>query len=178
MAAPPRVVARASRGEKLVLAVFLALLTLWMLPGALAIVASAHPTLEPSSRAVLAYPRSRSSSSSRCSFWSPPHGRGLLTFREVAEGIHWKAVFMFGDGLAMASALEASGFSRWISLAVAGSAALDKYSLSTIGCPITLPASNTAAPARSRAHRPPPRCQWRSSTDPRRSECPTCSRSA
>lgn len=72
----------------------------------------------------------------------------LLTIREISEGVDWNVVFMFG-GLAMGVALDASGFSQWLALAISGSGVLDPFKLTVIaallGFAITFPASNTAA---------------------------------
>ncbi|MEM2791256.1 MAG: SLC13 family permease [Thermofilaceae archaeon] len=142
---------RASKEEKLVVAVFLAVLVLWMLPGALAIAASAIPSLEPVSKTVSAYlPEAAPAVLAILALGLIRTEKGpLLTFKEIAEGVDWNVVFMFGGGLAMGLALDASGFSRWIALAISSLGALDAFSLSVIGALlgflITFPASNTAA---------------------------------
>ncbi|MEM2678354.1 MAG: SLC13 family permease [Thermofilaceae archaeon] len=142
---------RASREEKLVVAVFLAVLVLWMLPGALAIAASAIPSLEPISKTVSAYlPEAAPAVLAIVALGLIRTEKGpLLTFKEIAEGVDWNVVFMFGGGLAMGLALDASGFSRWIALGISSLGALDAFSLSVIGALlgflITFPASNTAA---------------------------------
>jgi len=137
--------------EKLVLAVFATTLTLWMLPGALVIVAGFDPGFEPIASTV-----------SKCLPEAAPAvlavlllgllrtGKGpLLTMQEISEGIDWNVVFMFGGGLAMGKALDASGFSRWIALVISRAGALDTFTLSAVaallGFLITFPASNTAA---------------------------------
>ncbi|MEM4679955.1 MAG: SLC13 family permease, partial [Thermofilaceae archaeon] len=143
--------ARASREEKLVVAVFLVTLALWMLPGALAIAASALPSLEPVSKTVTAYlPEAAPAVLAILALGLIRTEKGpLLTFEEIAEGVDWNVVFMFGGGLAMGLALDASGFSRWIALMITSAGNLDVYRLSVVGALLgfilTLPASNTAA---------------------------------
>lgn len=143
--------AQAGREEKLVVAVFLAVLALWMLPGALAIAASALPSLEPVSKTVSAHlPEAAPAVLAVVALGLIRTGKDpLLTFQEIAEGVDWNVVFMFGGGLAMGLALDASGFSRWVALAIASFGSLDAFSLSAIGALLgfllTFPASNTAA---------------------------------
>ncbi len=137
--------------EKLVVAVFLFVLALWVLPGALAIAASALPELEGAYRVAARYlPEAAPAALAVLALGLLRTRRGpLLTFQEIAEGVDWNVVFMFGGGLAMGAALDASGFSRWLALAIAGSGPLDPFKLTAIaallGFAITFPASNTAA---------------------------------
>lgn len=142
---------RMSREEKLVVAVFLTALALWMLPGALALAASAYPSLETVSKTVSSYlPEAAPAVLAVITLGLIRTEKGpLLTFQEIVEGIDWNVVFMFGGGLAMGLALDSSGFSRWIALALSSSTVLDVSSLTLIGALlgflITFPASNTAA---------------------------------
>lgn len=137
--------------EKLVVSVFLATLALWVLPGALAIAATAAPELEGAYKAISRYlPEAAPAALAVLVLGLLRTRRGpLLMFQEIAEGVDWNVVFMFGGGLAMGAALDASGFSRWLALAIAGSGALDPFTLTAIaallGFAITFPASNTAA---------------------------------
>lgn len=137
--------------EKLVISVFLFALTLWSLPGALAIAAAALPELEGAYKLAARYlPEAAPAALAVIALGLIRTRKGpLLTFQEIAEGVDWNVVFMFGGGLAMGAALDASGFSRWLALAIAGSGSLDPFRLTAIaallGFAITFPASNTAA---------------------------------
>ena len=137
--------------EKLVLAVFAATLALWVLPGALMIAAGLEPGLEPLASTVSKYlPEAAPAVLAVLLLGLLRTGRGpLLTMQEISEGIDWNVVFMFGGGLAMGTALDASGFSRWVALTISRAGALDTFTLSAVaallGFIITFPASNTAA---------------------------------
>ena len=137
--------------EKLVVSIFLATLALWVLPGALAIAATALPELESAYRLAARHlPEAAPAALAVLALGLIRTRKGpLLTFQEIAEGVDWNVVFMFGGGLAMGVALDASGFSKWLALAIAGLGALDSFTLTAIaallGFAITFPASNTAA---------------------------------
>lgn len=143
---------RMGLGEKLVLLVFLITLTLWVAPGVLVVASSLNPSLasaaELTSRllpeaapAVLAI---------LLLGFLKANGRPLLTFDEIASGIDWNVVFLFGGGIAMGKGLDGSGFSRWLALAITSTGLeLNTFTLSAIGAlmgfAITFPASNTAS---------------------------------
>ena len=137
--------------EKLVISVFLFALILWALPGALAIAAAALPELEGAYKLAAKYlPEAAPAALAVIALGLIRTRKGpLLTFQEITEGVDWNVVFMFGGGLAMGAALDASGFSKWLALAIAGSGSLDPFRLTAIaallGFAITFPASNTAA---------------------------------
>jgi sodium-dependent dicarboxylate transporter 2/3/5 len=137
--------------EKLVLAVFALTLTLWVLPGALTIAASFEPSLEPLASTVSGYlPEAAPATLAVLLLGLLRTGRGpLLTMQEISDGVDWNVVFMFGGGIAMGSALDASGFSQWLALTISSIGALDTFTLSAVaallGFIITFPASNTAS---------------------------------
>lgn len=137
--------------EKLVLAVFALTLALWILPGALAIAAGFEPGLEPLASTVSSYlPEAAPAALAVLLLGLLRTSKGpLLTMQEISEGVDWNVVFMFGGGLAMGAALDASGFSQWIALMISSTGALNTFTLSAVaallGFLITFPASNTAA---------------------------------
>lgn len=138
--------------EKMVLIVFLVTLFLWLIPGVLSIAASLEPGLSqiaaltsrllpeaaPAALAIVLLGLLRS------------RKRPLLTFEEIASGIDWNVIFLFGGGVAMGKALDASGFSKWLTLLITNTGIeLNLFTLSAIGAfvgfAITFPASNTAS---------------------------------
>ncbi|MEM2218210.1 MAG: SLC13 family permease, partial [Thermofilaceae archaeon] len=138
--------------EKMVLLVFLVTLFLWLIPGILSIAASLEPSLSqmatsasrllpeaaPAALAIVLLGLLRS------------RKRPLLTFEEIASGIDWNVIFLFGGGIAMGKALDTSGFSKWLALIVINTGIeLNPFSLSVIGAlvgfAVTFPASNTAS---------------------------------
>ncbi|MEM0495228.1 MAG: SLC13 family permease [Thermofilum sp.] len=141
-----------SKGEKLVLLIFLTTLLLWLTPGLLIIAASVDPGLSPAAElATKLLPEAAPAALAILLLGLlRAEGRPLLTFEEISRGIDWNVVFLFGGGLAMGKALEGGGFSRWLALLITNSGVeLNTYTLSAIGAilgfAITFPASNTAA---------------------------------
>lgn len=147
-----RALGRMGKGEKLVLLIFLATLSLWLLPGVLLIAASLEPSLSPVAEYVFKLLPEAAPAALAILLLGllRAEGRPLLTFEEISKGIDWNVVFLFGGGLAMGRALDGGGFSRWLALLITNSGIeLNAYSLSAIGAlvgfAITFPASNTAA---------------------------------
>ncbi|AKG38347.1 hypothetical protein MA03_02370 [Infirmifilum uzonense] len=137
--------------EKLVLAVFFATLTLWILPGAILLASSLDARYEPLAKTVTTLlPEAAPAVLAIIALGFIKTKKGpLLTMDEISSGIDWNVIFMFGGGIAMGYALDSSGFSNWLALMISKLGTLDIYSLSAvaalIGFAITFPASNTAA---------------------------------
>lgn len=143
-----------SRGEKLVLAIFLLTLSLWLLPGVLVIIANVYPQLMSISslvRRVLPEVFPAVLALFLLGFLRAD-GRRLLTWEDIEAGIDWNVIFLFGGGIAMGRALEQSGFSEWLTLLITnlgGEWIKNPWVISALsaflGFLITYPASNTVS---------------------------------
>ncbi len=146
-------VGKMSRGEKTVAALLLTAITLWILPSVVKIVATYNPGMEKFSQdlstimpeampAVLVI---------LLAGLIRIRGEPLLKWDEIARGIDWNVVFLFGGGIALGIGLEASGFAEWLSVGVASSlgehpSAFVIFAVSCLlGFVLTYAASNTAA---------------------------------
>jgi sodium-dependent dicarboxylate transporter 2/3/5 len=75
----------------------------------------------------------------------------LLKWDEIARGIDWNIVFLFGGGIALGMGLEASGFAHWLAGQVAHSLGANpgEWTIFAVSCllgfTLTYAASNTAA---------------------------------
>lgn len=138
--------------EKMLLAVFLATLLLWLTPGVLSIAASLEPGLSWAAASVSRLLPEAAPAALAVVLLGLLRGRKrpLLTFEEIASGIDWNVIFLFGGGIAMGKALDTSGFSKWLALVITSAGVeLNPFTLSAIGAlvgfAITFPASNTAS---------------------------------
>lgn len=144
---------RMSRGEKVVAALLLTAIFLWILPSAVKVVAASNPGLEPFSAdlskvmpeampAVLVILLAGLIRVRR---------EPLLKWDEIARGIDWNVVFLFGGGIALGLGLESSGFAGWLAAVVKGSLgeSPSPWSIYAVSCllgfALTYAASNTAA---------------------------------
>lgn len=153
MAAVSRQLGCMSRGEKTVAGLLFTAVALWILPSAVKVVAGYEPSLEEFSAEL-----------SRIMPEAMPavlvillagmlrvRGEPLLKWEEIARGIDWNVVFLFGGGIALGIGLEASGFADWLAWLVSGSLGSNPsawmiFAVSCIlGFVLTYAASNTAA---------------------------------
>jgi len=78
-------------------------------------------------------------------------GEPVLKWEELARGIDWNIVFLFGGGIALGLGLEESGFAAWLADRLAGSLGDNPSSwmifavASVLGFALSYAASNTAA---------------------------------
>ena len=78
-------------------------------------------------------------------------GEPLLKWEEIARGIDWNVVFLFGGGIALGFGLEGSGFASWLAGEVSSSlgAHPDAWAIYAVSCllgfALSYAASNTAA---------------------------------
>jgi sodium-dependent dicarboxylate transporter 2/3/5 len=78
-------------------------------------------------------------------------GEPILKWDEIARGIDWNIVFLFGGGIALGIGLEASGFAQWLATGVSGALGDNPtgWSIFAMSCllgfVLTYAASNTAA---------------------------------
>jgi len=144
---------RMSSGEKTVAALLFFAIALWVLPSAVRVIAGYQPGLE-----------GFSADLSRVMPEAMPavlvillvgviriRGEPLLKWDEIAKGVDWNVVFLFGGGIALGLGLEASGFADWLAWLVRGSMGNDPsawmiFAVSCLlGFVLTYAASNTAA---------------------------------
>jgi len=144
---------RMSRGEKAVAGLLILAITLWILPSAVKVVASYNPEYEPFSDDL----------SSVMPEAMPAvlvillvglirlKGEPMLKWDEIARGIDWNVVFLFGGGIALGLGLETSGFANWLATEVGNSLGENPgaWSIFAVSCllgfALTYAASNTAA---------------------------------
>jgi sodium-dependent dicarboxylate transporter 2/3/5 len=142
-----------SRGEWTVLALLLLAVALWTLPSVIRVLAEADPGLGPLAKeladhlpeampAVLVILLAGLLRVER---------EPVLRWPEIASGIDWNIIFLFGGGIALGLGLETSGFARWLASGVvpllgASPSAFSIFALcALIGFGLTYAASNTAA---------------------------------
>jgi sodium-dependent dicarboxylate transporter 2/3/5 len=153
MKAVRRQLGRMSQGEKVVLGLLFLAIALWIFPSAVKVIATYHPGLLKFSNDV-----------SRIMPEAMPavlvillagiiklKGEPLLKWDEIARGIDWNVVFLFGGGIALGLGLESSGFAHWLAGQVSQSLGANPsaWSIFAVSCllgfALTYAASNTAA---------------------------------
>ena len=153
MKAVARQLGRMSRGEYAAASLLLLAVALWVLPSAVRIVAGHDPSLTEFSDEV-----------TRMMPEAMPavlvillaglirvRGEPILKWDELARGIDWNVVFLFGGGIALGIGLSASGFADWLAGGVTGMMGPDPgaWTIFAVSCLLgfilTYAASNTAA---------------------------------
>ena len=146
-------VGKMSQGEKVVAGLLFLAIALWILPSAV--------------KAISTYDQSLSAFSDHLSKVMPEampavlvillaglirlKGEPLLKWEEIARGIDWNVVFLFGGGIALGLGLGSSGFATWLAAQVSGSLGANPgtWSIFAVSCllgfALTYAASNTAA---------------------------------
>jgi len=144
---------RMSRGELVVLSLLALAITLWLLPSVVKVIAgydsgfqqlsdalvSIMPEAMPAVLVILLAGALR------------VKGEPVLKWDEIARGIDWNVVFLFGGGIALGLGLESSGFAAWLADQVSSSlgdnpSAWTIFAVSVLlGFALTYAASNTAA---------------------------------
>jgi sodium-dependent dicarboxylate transporter 2/3/5 len=144
---------RMSRGEIVVAGLLVLAISLWILPSAVKVVASYNPSLDgfsddlstvmpeamPAVLVIILAGLIRLK------------GEPLLKWEEIARGIDWNVVFLFGGGIALGLGLESSGFADWLASEVSSSLGENPGAWSIfaasclLGFVLTYAASNTAA---------------------------------
>ncbi len=153
MRAVQKQLGRMSRGEKVVAGLLVLAIALWILPSAVKVIATYNPAYEqfsddlstvmpeamPAVLVILLAGLIRLK------------GEPLLKWDEIARGIDWNVVFLFGGGIALGLGLEASGFADWLAGEVSASLGANPgaWSIFAVSCllgfVLTYAASNTAA---------------------------------
>ena len=146
-------VGRMSRGEKTVATLLIAAIALWLLPSVVKIIATYDAGLKDLSDGL-----------SKIMPEAMPavlvillagliriRGEPVLKWEEIAKGIDWNVVFLFGGGIALGLGLDSSGFAAWLAAEVQSSLGPNPSSFvifavsCLLGFVLTYAASNTAA---------------------------------
>jgi len=142
-----------SRGEMVVSALLVLAITLWLLPSVVKVLAGYDSGLESLSDALASIMPEAMPAVLVILLAGLLRIKGepLLKWEEIARGIDWNVVFLFGGGIALGIGLETSGFADWLAGQVSSSLG-DNPSAWTIyavpcllGFALTYAASNTAA---------------------------------
>ncbi len=153
MVAVAKQLGRMSRGEKTVAGLLIMAVSLWMFPSVIKVLAGYDPDLTDLSTLL-----------SKVMPEAMPavliiilagliriQGEPVLKWDEIAKGIDWNIVFLFGGGIALGLGLEASGFANWIANGVGDALGESPgiWSIYAVSCllgfALTYAASNTAA---------------------------------
>jgi sodium-dependent dicarboxylate transporter 2/3/5 len=153
MSAVAKQLGRMSRGELVVAGMLVLAVTLWIFPSAVKVAATYNPSLEPlagdlakimpeAMPAVLVI---------LLAGLLRIKGEPVLKWDEIAKGIDWNIVFLFGGGIALGLGLGESGFADWLGGQVAASLGENpgEWTIFAVSCALgfvlTYAASNTAA---------------------------------
>lgn len=153
MVAVEKQLGRMSRGEKVVAGLLLMAIFLWILPSAVEVVATYRPDIEPFANDLSAVVPEAMPAVLVILLAGllKIKGEPVLRWEELARGIDWNIVFLFGGGIALGVGLETSGFAHWLAGQVASSlgahpsAWLIFAASCLLGFVLTYAASNTAA---------------------------------
>ena len=142
-----------SRGEIVVGGLLALAITLWLLPSVVKVLSGYDSGLEPLSDALASIMPEAMPAVLVILLAGLLRIKGepLLKWDEIARGIDWNVVFLFGGGIALGIGLESSGFATWLAGQVSNSlgdnpSAWTIYAVSCLlGFALTYAASNTAA---------------------------------
>jgi sodium-dependent dicarboxylate transporter 2/3/5 len=142
-----------SRGEKTVAGLLVMAVSLWMFPSVVKVLATYNPALTDLSLTLTKVMPEAMPAVLIIIFAGLIRIKGepLLKWDEIARGIDWNVVFLFGGGIALGIGLEASGFAQWMATGVSDALGDDPgiwaiYAVSCLlGFALTYAASNTAA---------------------------------
>jgi len=146
-------VGRMSRGELVVLGLLTLAITLWLLPSVVKVIAGYDPDFDSLSKS-LAKVMPEAMPAVLVILLAGAirvKGEPVLKWDEIAKGIDWNVVFLFGGGIALGLGLESSGFATWLASEVSQSlganpSAWTIFAVSVLlGFALTYAASNTAA---------------------------------
>ena len=142
-----------SRGEKVVAGLLVLAIALWMTPSIVKVIASYNTSLEGFSDDLSAVMPEAMPAVLVILLAGLIRVRRepVLKWDEIAKGIDWNVVFLFGGGIALGLGLEYSGFANWLAQGV-GEALGDnpgEWTIFAVSCllgfALTYAASNTAA---------------------------------
>jgi sodium-dependent dicarboxylate transporter 2/3/5 len=153
MRAVARQLGKMSRGEKTALGLLLLAIFLWILPSAVKIVAQSRPELEDFSNNLSSL-MPEAMPAVLVIFLAGVlrvKGEPLLRWDEMAKGIDWSIVFLFGGGIVLGLGMEHSGFAGWLAAEIGEALGGDPgaWMIFAVACllgfALTYAASNTAA---------------------------------
>ena len=153
MEAVAKQLGKMSTGEKVVVGLLLTAMTLWILPSVVKVIASYSSGLEDfSSNLSTVMPEAMPAVLVLILVGLIRIKREpVLRWEEIAKGIDWNVVFLFGGGISLGIGLEASGFADWLATQVSSSLGTNPgawtiFAVSALlGFALTYAASNTAA---------------------------------
>jgi len=148
-----RQLGRMSKGEVVVSLLLLLAVILWVTPSLLKAIATYQPGLEPLSKDLSAIMPEAMPAVLVIILAGLLRIKGepILKWDEIARGIDWNVVFLFGGGIALGIGLEQSGFASWLADGVSGVLGDNpsEWSIFAVSCLLgfflTYAASNTAA---------------------------------
>ncbi|OGS55814.1 MAG: hypothetical protein A3K60_04225 [Euryarchaeota archaeon RBG_19FT_COMBO_56_21] len=144
---------RMSRGEKVALGLLLTAIALWLFPSLVKMVASSFPSWDEFSDDLTAIMPEAMPAVLVIILAGLLRIRGepVLKWEEIAKGIDWNVIFLFGGGIALGMGLEASGFADWLASGVQSSLGSNpsEWAIFAVSCALgftlSYAASNTAA---------------------------------
>ncbi len=144
---------RMSKGEKVVVGLLLTAISLWVLPSVVKILAGYNEGLQPLSNDLTAIMPEAMPAVLVILLAGliKVKGEPVLKWEELARGIDWNIVFLFGGGIALGIGLAESGFANWLATGVSSALGPDPsawaiFAMSCVlGFLLTYAASNTAA---------------------------------
>ncbi len=153
MVAVAKQLGRMSRGEKVVAGLLVLAVSLWIFPSVVKVAAQYNDGLTGFSSDLTAIMPEAMPAVLIILLAGLIRVRGepVLKWDELARGIDWNVVFLFGGGIALGIGLADSGFAQWLADGVAGAmgdnpSAWGIYAISCVlGFLLTYAASNTAA---------------------------------
>jgi len=142
-----------SRGEIVVSGLLIMAIVLWLLPSVVKVIAGHDSDLQGLSDAMASVMPEAMPAVLVILLAGALRVKGepVLKWDEIARGIDWNVVFLFGGGIALGLGLESSGFASWLADQVSSSlgdnpSAWAIYTASVLlGFVLTYAASNTAA---------------------------------
>lgn len=153
MAAVAKQLGRMSRGEKTVAAMLVLVISLWLVPSIVKVVATSDSSWEEFSTELSAVMPEAMPAVLIILLAGLLRVRGepVLKWEELARGIDWNVIFLFGGGIALGLGLEHSGFALWLSDQVQTSLGENpgEWTIFAVSCllgfVLSYAASNTAA---------------------------------
>lgn len=144
---------RWNRGEKVVLGLLVMAIVLWLFPSIVKMVASSFPSWDGFSDDLSAVMPEAMPAVLVILLAGLLRVRGepVLKWDELARGIDWNVIFLFGGGIALGMGLEMSGFADWLASGVQSSLGPNpsEWAIFAVSCALgftlSYAASNTAA---------------------------------
>jgi sodium-dependent dicarboxylate transporter 2/3/5 len=144
---------RMSRGEKMAAGLLLLAIALWLFPSMVKMVATSNASLEPLAHDLATIMPEAMPAVVVILLAGILRIRGepVLKWDEIAKGIDWNVIFLFGGGIALGIGLDHSGFAAWLAHGVQDSLGANpsEWAIFAVSCllgfVLSYAASNTAA---------------------------------